>query len=64
MHDYGRAGEESHDGGMVMVYGTGLFLKSHYADRDDGRDYGDGERRNYGHINGQYYGQADGHCAG
>jgi hypothetical protein len=36
---------------MVMVYGTVSFF-GYDVDRDDGRDYGDGERRNYGHING------------
>ena len=45
MHDEGHAADAGHDGGMVMIYGTGAF-NGHDADRDDGRDYGDGERRN------------------
>ena len=46
MHDDSHAGDEGHDGGMVMVYGTVNF-KGNDVDHDDGRDYGDGERRNY-----------------
>ena len=61
VHDDGHADYGGHDGGMVMVYGTGLF-KGHDADRDDGRYYGGGERRKYGHIDCQYDGHVDGHC--
>ena len=63
MHDDGNADDECHDGGTVMVHGTG-HLKGPYVNRDDGRLYGDGERRNYGHTDGQYYGHVDGHGTG
>ena len=46
-----------------MVHGPGHF-KGHDADRDDSRAYGDGERRNYGHIDGQYDGHVVGHGTG
>ena len=63
MHDDGHADDEGHDGGMVMVYGTGN-LKGHYVDRDDSRDEGDGERRNYGITDGHHDGHVDGHGTG
>ena len=39
------------------------FQNGHDADRAHGRDYGDGERRMYVQIDGQYDGHVDGHGA-